>query len=231
MVQPLHGNKSQFDPVESVAHKSGTSGCNYCHSPFLQGYSQKKRFLFFCFFFQFISLLPLFYFYHRGTEELGSTFIYAFLFFFCITHCWLSNRLVSQSREGDSDLLLAQPQNNKITSLPACSGHGTSIDGDLAPQNCFFVKCCRTERMISPDRITKNKSTNSKQVTPHTLLLRHSRWPPQGCALIQVLPAEVRDGCRSLGVEVWGREKKITTSFPPPPSLKSELCKAIRCPG
>lgn len=33
------------------------------------------------------------------------------------------------------------------------------------------------------------------------------------------------------GVEVWGREKKMTTSFPPPPSLKSELCKAIRCPG
>lgn len=162
-------------------------------------------------------------------------------FFICITHPWLSNRLVSQSREGDSDLLSAQPQNNKITSLPACSGHGTSIDGDLASQIVFFAKCCRTERIISPDRIRKNKSSNSKQVTPHTLLLRHSRWPPQGCALIQVLPAEVRDGCRSLGVgawgaggggvEVWGREKKMTTSLPPPPSLKSELCKAIRCPG
>lgn len=181
---------------------------------------------------------PSFIFTTGGLKSLAAHLCMPFFSFFCITHCWLSNRLVSQSREGDSDLLLAQPQNNKITSLPACSGHGTSIDGDLAPQNCFFVKCCRTERMISPDRITKNKSTNSKQVTPHTLLLRHSRWPPQGCALIQVLPAEVRDGCRSLGVEVgrqgvevWGREKKITTSFPPPPSLKSELCKAIRCPG
>lgn len=139
MVQPLHGDKSQFDPVESVAHKSETSGCNYCHSPFLQGYRQKKQpFLLFCFFSNLFLSCPSLIFTTGGLKSLAAHLFMPF-FFICITHPWLSNRLVSQSREGDSDLLSAQPQNNKITSLPACSGHGTSIDGDLASQIVFSL--------------------------------------------------------------------------------------------
>lgn len=81
--------------------------------------------VFVVFLFQFISLLPhLIFFTTGGQKSLAAHLCMPFSF----THSWLSNRLVSQRREGDSDLLSAQPQNNKITSLPACSGHGKSIN-------------------------------------------------------------------------------------------------------
>lgn len=135
MGRPLHGDKSRF-----VAHKSETSGCNYCHSPYKA--KAKKHFLFFCCFsFSiYFSPAPLWFFFFTtgGLKSLAAHLFMPFSFF-CVTHSWLSNRLVSQRREGDSDLLSAQPQNNKITSLPACSGHGNSIDGNLVSQIIFLL--------------------------------------------------------------------------------------------
>lgn len=142
MARPLHGDQSGFDPVGYVAHKSETSWCNYCRSPFLEGSSQKNISFLLCFvLFQFLSLPPLFDFQHRENEELGDTFKDAFHFlflFFCTTHFWLWRRLVSQSREGDGDLLSAQPHNNKITSLPTCSGHAVLYISNLVCSHLLF---------------------------------------------------------------------------------------------
>lgn len=57
---------------------------------------KKKTFFVVLFFFQFISLLPLFDFYHRGTEELGSTFIYAFLFYLYYTPLAFKQACISE---------------------------------------------------------------------------------------------------------------------------------------
>lgn len=94
-------------------------------------------------------------------------------FFLSFTHTWLLYIVGSQSREGDSDLLSAQAYNNKITSLPACSGHENSCNLILLPG--------RETNHLCP-KIKTIQLTNSRQVSLRTLLLEHSRWPPRGCA-------------------------------------------------
>ena len=55
----LHGDKSVFDPVQSVVHNGSTSGCHYCSS-FLKGdWSTWCVFLVSFFFFFFFKGLPL----------------------------------------------------------------------------------------------------------------------------------------------------------------------------
>ena len=72
-----------------------------------------------CIFFFFFFLKDSLFYYHASTKEnlqLSVTSLGETVFL----QTWLQFKLVSQSSEGDNDLLSVQPQNNKITSLPRC---------------------------------------------------------------------------------------------------------------
>lgn len=132
-MRPLHGDKSRFDPVESVVHNSETSGCNYCCSSFLEGCSQNS-----CFFSKknlFLSPSPLFDFYGSLRAKYGAWWQILRCIFW---HTGLLFKLASQSREGDNDLLSVLPQNNKITSLPRCSGQQNAIKSTDSWVNVFL---------------------------------------------------------------------------------------------
>lgn len=76
IIRPLHGDKSWFDPVQAVVHNSETSGCNYCPSFFLFYFAGTFREI-------------------RPQRQILRD----------ILHTWLLFKLVSQSSEGDNDLL------------------------------------------------------------------------------------------------------------------------------
>lgn len=128
-------------------------------------------------------------------------------------------------------MLSAQPYNNKITSLPACSGHGNNMDSP-----CFFVvivKYYRVERLPLLSKLKKKKKTSKYNDPKQTSQSTHSPAEhSHSCFLhtIQVLLAEVKDSLPEPWDDGLGGGG-TTTSLPPPLCLKTGLCKAIRRPG